>query len=113
MSTQEPANTTHGAKQASAPAAAAGPSPGAPRTGPWELHVAPPPERWDDWTELDARAWPERRERHLQCIPTICFNCEAACGLLAFVDKADGDIVRFEGNPVLRPNPENFRPHSC
>ena len=82
------------------PATKDAPSPAAPRRGPWELDVAPPPERWDDWTELDARAWPERRERHLQCIPTICFNCESACGLLAFVDKQDGAIVRFEGNPV-------------
>ena len=24
----------------------------------------PPPERWDDWTELDASAWPERKEHH-------------------------------------------------
>ena len=77
-----------------------GPSPAHPRTGPWELAVAPPPERWDDWVELDARDWPERRERHLQCIPTICFNCEAACGLLACVDKRTGEILRFEGNPV-------------
>jgi anaerobic selenocysteine-containing dehydrogenase len=70
------------------------------RTSPWELAVGPPPERWDDWVELDAGAWPERRERHFRCVPTICFNCESACGLLAFVDKADGRIVKFEGNPV-------------
>src|SRR5262245_54637225 len=70
------------------------------RTSPWELAVGPPPERWDDWVELDASAWPERRERHYRCVPTICFNCESACGLLAFVDKASGDIVKFEGNPV-------------
>jgi len=76
------------------------PSPESPRRGPWELEVAPPPEQWDDWVELDASAWPERRERHLQCIPTICFNCESACGLLACVDKSDGSLVRFEGNPV-------------
>jgi anaerobic selenocysteine-containing dehydrogenase len=62
--------------------------------------VAPPPEQWDDWVEWDAAAWPQRRERHLQCIPTICFNCESACGLLACVDKESGTIVRFEGNPV-------------
>jgi anaerobic selenocysteine-containing dehydrogenase len=49
---------------------------------------------------LDARAWPERRERAMQCIPTICFNCESACGLLTFVDRHSGEIVRFEGNPV-------------
>src|SRR5688572_14888847 len=67
---------------------------------PWELAVGPPPERWDDWTELDAAAWPERRERHYTIIPTICFNCEAACGLLSFVDKATGAIAKFEGNPM-------------
>ena len=57
------------------------------RTSPWELEAGPPPEKWDDWVELDSRAWPARRERHYRCIPTICFNCESACGLLAYVDK--------------------------
>ena len=33
-------------------------------------------------------------------MPTICFNCESACGLLAFVDKSTGRIDKFEGNPV-------------
>jgi len=70
------------------------------RSSPWELAVGPPPERWDDWVELDPAAWPERRERRFSCIPTICFNCESACGLLAFVDKESGEIVKFEGNPV-------------
>ncbi|MEQ8766229.1 MAG: molybdopterin-dependent oxidoreductase [Planctomycetota bacterium] len=70
------------------------------RTSPWELAVGPPPERWDDWVELDAKAWPIRKERHYRCVPTICFNCESACGLLGFVDKATGEVVKFEGNPV-------------
>jgi len=70
------------------------------RVSPWELDAGPPPESWDDWVELDAALWPERRERHYRCIPTICFNCESACGLLAFVDKATGTTVKFEGNPV-------------
>jgi len=76
------------------------PGPDSPRRGPWELAVAPPIEQWDDWVELDAAAWPQRRERHFECIPTICFNCESACGLLAFVDNNNGEIARFEGNPV-------------
>ena len=71
-----------------------------PRRSPWELSTAPPPDRWDDWTELDASAWPERVERRYRCIPTICFNCESACGLLAYVDKQTGETVKFEGNPV-------------
>ena len=70
------------------------------RPSPWELSVGPPPEKWDDWAELDPAAWPERKQRHYRCIPTICFNCESACGLLAFVDKESGEIQKFEGNPV-------------
>ncbi|MEO0650574.1 MAG: molybdopterin-dependent oxidoreductase, partial [Planctomycetota bacterium] len=70
------------------------------RETPWELSVGPPPERWDDWTELDPAAWPEKVERHYRCVPTICFNCESACGLLAFVDKETGKVQKFEGNPV-------------
>lgn len=70
------------------------------RTSPWELGVGPPPSHWDDWVELDAKAWPRRVEKHYRCIPTICFNCESACGLLAFVDKQNGQTVKYEGNPV-------------
>jgi anaerobic selenocysteine-containing dehydrogenase len=57
------------------------------RPSPWELSVAPPPERWDDWVELDPAVWPERVEKHYALVPTICFNCESACGLVAYVDK--------------------------
>ena len=60
----------------------------------------PPPERWDDWVEYDARAWPQRVPRRYMLVPTICFNCEAACGLLAYVDQSTLRIQRFEGNPV-------------
>ncbi len=70
------------------------------RTSPWELQVGPAPDQWDDWVELDPAAWPQRKELHYRCVPTICFNCESACGLLAFVDKATGEIKKFEGNPV-------------
>ncbi|MFT5151137.1 MAG: anaerobic selenocysteine-containing dehydrogenase, partial [Planctomycetota bacterium] len=70
------------------------------RPSPWELAVGPPPDQWDDWTELDPQAWPKKVEKHYRCIPTICFNCESACGLLGFVDKATGKIQKFEGNPA-------------
>src|SRR4029077_14049432 len=46
------------------------------------LQAYPPADRWDDWTEYDVKAWPRRVERHYTLVPTICFNCEAACGLL-------------------------------
>lgn len=65
-----------------------------------ELRSAPPPERWDDWVEYDPAAWPRRVERHYLLIPTICFNCEAACGLLAYVDRETGEVAKFGGNPL-------------
>ena len=69
--------------------------------GPSKVHLAafPPKERWDDWVELDSRAWPERVEHHYMLVPTTCFNCESACGLLAYVDKDTLSIRKFEGNP--------------
>jgi anaerobic selenocysteine-containing dehydrogenase len=70
------------------------------RKSPWELAVGPPPDQWDDWIELDPKSWPKRVERHYRCVPTICFNCESACGLLAFVDKQTGKTIKFEGNPA-------------
>ena len=65
------------------------------------VHLAafPPKERWDDWVELSSRAWPVREEHHYMLVPTTCFNCESACGLLAYVDKETGRVRKFEGNP--------------
>ena len=60
----------------------------------------PPPEVWDDWVEWDGKAWPQRVARRYTLVPTVCFNCEAACGLLAYVDKDTYEIRKFEGNPV-------------
>jgi anaerobic selenocysteine-containing dehydrogenase len=69
--------------------------------GPSRVHLArfPPKERWDDWVELDSRAWPERVERRSMLVPTTCFNCESACGLLAYVDRDTLQVRKFEGNP--------------
>src|SRR5438132_224569 len=69
--------------------------------GPSCNHLAayPPKERWDDWVELDSRAWPRRKERRYSLVPTTCFNCESACGLLAYIDKETNQIQKFEGNP--------------
>ena len=64
------------------------------------LSAYPPVERWDDWQEFDPVAWPKKVPRRYELIPTICFNCEAACGLLAYVDKDTLKIQKFEGNPV-------------
>jgi len=60
----------------------------------------PPPEQWDDWTEWDSKAWPRKVARNYSLVPTVCFNCESACGLLAYVDKETYEIRKFEGNPA-------------
>ena len=69
--------------------------------GPSGTHLSsfPPRERWDDWTELDSKAWPERVERRYMLVPTTCFNCESACGLLAYVDRETLEVRKYEGNP--------------
>jgi anaerobic selenocysteine-containing dehydrogenase len=63
------------------------------------LGAFPPKERWDDWVELDSRSWPRRVERRSMLVPTTCFNCESACGLLAYVDRDTLQVRKFEGNP--------------
>ncbi|MDH4224313.1 MAG: molybdopterin-dependent oxidoreductase, partial [Deltaproteobacteria bacterium] len=63
------------------------------------LQSHPPRDQWKNWEENDAAAWPRRKKRNFHIIPTTCFNCESACGLLAFIDKETGKVQRFEGNP--------------
>ena len=60
----------------------------------------PPPELWDRWTEYDSKAWPKKVEKTYKLIPTVCFNCESACGLLAYVDTKNYEVRKFEGNPL-------------
>ena len=69
------------------------------------LSPYPPPDKWGDWTELDSH----RRKRSYTIVPTVCFNCEASCGLLAYVDKETLEIQKLEGNPY---NP-NSRGRTC
>lgn len=74
----------------------------APSGEPWRvtrLESFPPHERWDDWVEYDAKAWPRKVEKHYRLVPTVCFNCEASCGLVAYVDRETGRIRKLEGNP--------------
>ncbi len=65
-----------------------------------ELTSFPPADRWDDWEEYDAKAWPNKVKHQVRYVPTTCFNCESACGLLAVIDKESGQVRRFEGNPA-------------
>ncbi|HET8980107.1 MAG TPA: molybdopterin-dependent oxidoreductase, partial [Solirubrobacteraceae bacterium] len=69
-------------------------------SGRTELRDFPPPEQWDSWTEYDPAAWPRKVKREYMLVPTVCFNCEAACGLTAFVDKQTFEVRKLEGNPL-------------
>lgn len=64
-----------------------------------KLTQFPPPEQWDDWVEYEPKSWPKKDKKHYSIVPTTCFNCESACGLLGYVDKETGRVRKFEGNP--------------
>ncbi len=66
----------------------------------WGLRNFPPVEQWDHHVENDARAHPRKVPREYLLVPTTCFNCESACGLLAYVDKEDLSVRKVEGNPA-------------
>jgi len=68
-------------------------------TEPGKLTKFPPPEQWDDWVEYEATAWPRVKKTHYSVVPTVCFNCESACGLTAYIDKETMEVRKFEGNP--------------
>ncbi len=64
-----------------------------------DLDQFPPLDQWDHWEEYEATSWPKKEKKAYTIVPTTCFNCESACGLTAYVDKKDGRIRKFEGNP--------------
>ncbi len=64
-----------------------------------DLKNFPPLEKWDHWEEYEATSWPKKEKKSYTIVPTTCFNCESACGLTAYVDKSNGTIRKFEGNP--------------
>ena len=64
------------------------------------LSQYPTPDKWEHYQEYDPKVWPKKVKKDYTLVPTICFNCESACGLLAYVDKKTNEIKKFEGNPV-------------
>ena len=66
---------------------------------PGPLSSYPPPEKWDNWEEYEAKGWSKKEKKSYSIIPTSCFNCESACGLLAYVEKDTNEVRKFEGNP--------------
>jgi anaerobic selenocysteine-containing dehydrogenase len=49
--------------------------------------------------EYDPAAWPRKVVRESLVVPTVCFNCESACGQLAYVDPETFSIRKLEGSP--------------
>ena len=66
---------------------------------PGNLTNYPPPEKWDNWVEYEAKSGQRRQKREYMIVPTTCFNCEAGCGLLSYIDKETFTVRKFEGNP--------------
>ncbi|MHB1614768.1 MAG: molybdopterin-dependent oxidoreductase [Actinomycetes bacterium] len=66
----------------------------------WGLSNYPPVEQWDHFVANDPKAHPRTVTHDYMLVPTTCFNCESACGLLAWVDKSDLSIRKVEGNPA-------------
>ena len=65
-----------------------------------EFRTHPDPSQWDDYVDYESKSWPKKDRKHYWIIPSICFNCESACGILAYVDKETLEIRKIEGNPV-------------
>ena len=65
-----------------------------------EFRSHPDPSEWDDYVDYESTSWPKKERRRYWIIPSICFNCESACGILAYVDKETLDVRKIEGNPV-------------
>jgi len=60
----------------------------------------PDPSEWDDYVDYESTSWPRKDRRRYWVVPSICFNCESACGILAYVDKETLKVRKIEGNPV-------------
>jgi len=83
---------------------------------PDRLDFYPPVEEWDSFLELDGDDWKrggigrngvqsEDNEDGIQVndytiVPTACSNCEAGCGLTAWVDKKTLTVRKYMGNPL-------------
>ena len=83
---------------------------------PDSLSFYPPMEEWADFKELDGNDWKRGGiERHgvrsdsnpdgievndYTIVPTACSNCEASCGLTAWIDKKTFTVKKYMGNPL-------------
>jgi anaerobic selenocysteine-containing dehydrogenase len=65
-----------------------------------EFRSHPDPSEWDNYVDYESTSWPKKERRRYWIIPSICFNCESACGILAYVDQQTLEVRKIEGNPV-------------
>jgi len=80
------------------------------------LSFYPAQSEWDSFKELDGADWKRGGiDRHgvqsaenpdgiyvndYAIVPTACSNCEAACGLTAWIDKKTFTVKKYMGNPL-------------
>ena len=83
---------------------------------PDSLSFYPPMEEWEDFKELSGEDWKRGGiDRHgvksdsnpdgieaidYAIVPTACSNCEASCGLTAWIDKKTFTVKKYMGNPL-------------
>ena len=60
----------------------------------------PDPSEWDNYVDFESTSWPKKDRRRYWIVPSICFNCESACGIIAYVDQQTLDVRKIEGNPL-------------
>ena len=60
----------------------------------------PDPSTWDSYEDYESTSWPRKERRRYWIIPSVCFNCESACGILAYVDQETLEVRKIEGNPL-------------
>jgi anaerobic selenocysteine-containing dehydrogenase len=65
-----------------------------------KFRTHPAPSEWDNFVDYESTSWPRKDRRRYWIIPSICFNCESACGILAYVDQETLEVRKIEGNPV-------------
>ncbi|MCH9813781.1 MAG: molybdopterin-dependent oxidoreductase [Epsilonproteobacteria bacterium] len=83
---------------------------------PAQLDFYPPVDEWDSFKELDGNDWKRGgtgrngvqsednpdgiKVNDYTIVPTVCNNCEAGCGLTAWVDKKTLTVKKYMGNPL-------------
>ncbi|MEA2111327.1 MAG: molybdopterin-dependent oxidoreductase [Campylobacterota bacterium] len=83
---------------------------------PDSLSFYPPQDQWEGFSELSGEDWKRGGiDRHgvasdenpdgitvhdYAIVPTACSNCEASCGLTAWIDKKTFTVKKYMGNPL-------------